>query len=298
MVKTMSLPKRAVALFSAAIIAVSMVCAMPLSAMAADNSGYVGTIKATGQQATVQIGNTLDMHAGEGSDVQFKITTTVEGAYHVDYKITATEDGGAANINKHSGILTPQSAGKVTVTAYLLDCAQPSGVNTNPCFDENVIGTASKTVTITAGDVSDYGWQGEDVQILMNSFDPTVNVSASDPENGIYVNTLTGVQAANGFYSFAVSQSSGTGGNYAQFVSNNAGKITLTRGQNATSVATLGDGILTLEGTAQSNDVTVQIPESALSSGNYTLTFDSGYKAGNGKTLGATVSFTFSISQS
>lgn len=301
MVKTMSLPKRAVALFSAAIIAVSMMCAMPLSAMAAGDvpeaSGYQGTIQATNRDATVAIGDTLNMSVN--AEVKYFNIKNVNDdtlGHHVDYSVVAGT--GTATINKHSGILTPQTEGTVTVTARLLDCAQPSQVSSNPCYQERVISTAAKTVTITEAQTGDYGWQGNALQIKMSSFDPQVNAGASDPDNDIYVNTLTGVVAENGYYSFGYSQSFGTGSNFEAYVERNWDNITLYRGQgqNKQLVASLGDGVLDLSGQAQSNDLAVQVPASALSAGNYTLTFEPTYQSNNGRMLDATISFTFSIS--
>lgn len=268
-----------------------MACVAPLSALAIDSSGFAGTIQATGQTAQVAIGDTISMAASTESGYQFKITVETEGDYHVDYAITNTDDDtGAATINKHSGILTPSEAGTVTVTAYLLDCDKAQTQDT-PCDWDNVIATATKTVTITENTAGDYGFQGNNLQIKMTSFDPQVVSSSSTA----YVNSLSNVTAVDGYYSFDITQNFGTGSDFAAFVTSNDSAINLYRGQNSTPVCSLGDGTLNLVGTSQSNNVTVQIPD-ILTAGNYTLTFDSNYQSANGRTLGATVSFTFTIS--
>lgn len=296
-----SLPKRAVAFFSAAVLAVSMVCAVPFTAQAAEDvpesSGYTGTIKATGQTAEVTLGETITMTTGEGSGVQFKLTPTGDttAAHHIDYEVTATGDGGAATINKHSGVLTPSAAGTVTVTAYLLDCAQPSQVSGVPCYGtERVIDQATKTVTINPATTSDYGWQGNALQIkLADSYNVMVDPSSTDTA---YVNNVSNISAVDGVITIAYSQNYGTGNDLDNFASKNASKITLknSAGQTVRSLGT--DMMLQQPDQNVKTDLTVSFSTAGLDAGTYTLVFDPTYVAGNGTSeLGASVSFVFTI---
>lgn len=294
--QTISLQKRAIALLSALVLAISMACVAPLSALAIDGSGFAGTIQATGQTAQVAIGDTISMAASTESGYQFKITVKTEGDYHVDYAITNTEsDTGAATINKHSGVLTPSEAGTVTVTAYLLDCeqAQVQGV---PCYQENVIDTATKTVTIT-DNTGDYGFQGNDLQIKLDTTQYTVSVDDSSTSSA-YVNNVSGITAEDGAISIDYSQNYGIGSNTIQeYEALNAGRIVLLNSDEGV-VRTLGtDMFLGLQDSGSKTDLTVSFDVNGLDSGTYTLVFDSGYKAGNtqGTSLGATVAFSFVI---
>lgn len=296
--QTISLQKRAIALLSALVLAISMACVAPLSALAIDSSGFAGTIQATGQTAQVAIGDTIDMSAKVTGTAQFRITPTenTEAAYHVDYAITNTDDNtGAATINKHSGILTPSEAGTVTVTAYLLDCEQPSQVSSTPCYDENVIATATKTVTIT-DNTGDYGFQGNDLQIKLDTTQYTVSVDPSSTSSA-YVNNVSGITAVGGVVSIDYSQNYGIGNrSIGQYASLNAGKITL-KDASGEVVRSLGTNMsLSLADETVKTDITLMFSTAGLTSGEtYTLVFDPTYIAGNNQAsqLGASVSFVF-----
>lgn len=299
--QTISLQKRAIALLSALVLAISMACVAPLSALAIDSSGFAGTIQATGQTAQVAIGDTISMAASTESGYQFKITVETEGDYHVDYAITNTDDDtGAATINKHSGLLTPSEAGTVTVTAYLLDCAQPSQVPSTPCYEDNVIATATKTVTIT-DNTGDYGVQGNDLQIKLDTTQYTVSVDPSSTSSA-YVNNVSGITAEDGVISIAYSQNYGIGSNTIQaYEALNAGRIVL-KNSAGNPVMILGDDMwLSQQSSGSKTDLTVSFDVSELASDTYTLVFDSSYEAGNGKdgnpgsALGSSVAFNFGI---
>lgn len=192
-------------------------------------------------------------------------------------------------------------------TAYAADSSSKHGAATSQGADQT---TASAT----------YDYQGNDVQIKMLTFNPAVSPAedgatggasgsassladakssaASDAANTSgYSNTLSDVTAADGFYTFTYAQTNGTGPDIAAYASRNAGNIKLYRvtDTNTELVASLGDDVLTLTGAAKTKEPSVQLPSDALTPGTYTLTFEAGYMANNGLTLGVPVSFTFTI---
>lgn len=87
-------------------------------------------------------------------------TTKPEGsttAVHIDW---SSSDTSVATIGKHKGTLTPRGAGTVTITARLVEGAEPSdggGTGNSPCTGTTL---ATDTVVVNITEAA-YGYQGE-----------------------------------------------------------------------------------------------------------------------------------------
>ena len=286
---TQSLTRRKlISLFAAIVLAFSMTVIAPASAFAsatAVNAYSTDTVQTT-MQGTVYMEN------------EFYATDLDSTTQHIDYTITSftRTDGGTsapASVNKHSGVLTPSAEGTVVVTASLVNHPQPTGMSENPCYSvtdpDSIISTATKTVQISG--TGTYGYQGNNLQVLMTSFSPAF-VSLT---NAGYNNTLTGVTASGGVVSFNFTQNYGIGNRtIAAYQTMNAGNITLTDASG--TVATLDDGIdLAQQGSSKQNLI-AEIDADYFDSGTtYTLTFTSSYVGGNSQLLSIPVSFTFTF---
>jgi len=136
-----------------AILSVMMVLAM-MPAMAFADSA---TINGNTYTSTISITNPGTVIAGVQETMQSTHTTDYSGDVHVDWSVT---DGtGSATLSKHQGVLTPVTAGTVTVTAILRTGTAASGSESaGTTCSGTQLATASSTITINAS--SAYGFQG------------------------------------------------------------------------------------------------------------------------------------------
>ena len=164
--------RKLVSLFAAIALAFSMLGFAPAAFAAADSTGSgelsAAEIGMPDRAATTIVPTADDLSVAAGSTLNMYDKFTAEGidftSQHLDFKIANTEtDTGSATINKHSGVLTASSAGTVTVKAYLVNAAQQSGINTNPCQATTI--SATKQVTITPATA--YGYQGNNLMVLI-----------------------------------------------------------------------------------------------------------------------------------
>ena len=290
--------RKLVSLFAAIVLAFSMMGFAPAAFATTDSTGSdalsAAEIGTPDRTATTITATTDDLSVAEGNTLDMSLKFTAPGldatTQHIDYKITnVTGDNGVATINKHSGILTASSEGTVTVTAYLVNIPKPNQNHNNPC--QTAAASATKQVTITSSNA--YGYQGNNLMVMMTSFNPEFQSYSSSTG---YLNKLTGVTASNGVISFNYSQNYGIGQNtISGYQSNNAGRIEL-RTLSGTMVKSLGNGIsLAQQGNSKTNLI-ANVDASNLGSGSYVLMFLSTYVAGNGtSTLGVPVAFTFTL---
>lgn len=320
--------RKLVSLFAAIVLAFSMLGVAPMAAFAtADSAGSgelsaaeigtpdrsASTITATNTAANVAVGSTITMTVAAG---HFSAPGLDTSSQHIDYKITGTADGGAATINKHSGVLTATSAGEVTVTAYLIDAPQQSGINTNPCDDE-YLDSDTKTVTINTSTA--YGYQGTGFQIYVSS--PTVGSASINASGDTYTNLVSGNKTAGSTVEFIVYQNAGLNqysngynswmGSYsspeAAYKALAGQYITYTDATGVTTtLSSATNGFTVTELNSSSGYVKIAVPVGSLitgaSSGTGTLHFGSGlhtFKNNNvtltNKTLGVNVNFDITI---
>ena len=263
---------------AAAMMAATMVVAVPGTALATYDSG---SITAAASTVNAYVGAQVDM-----SGYFTESATGGDGQWHVDYKVT---DGSAATINKHSGVLTPTAEGSVTVTAYLTGISTPQGNPSNPCESTNV--SASTVVNVSAS--STYGYQGSNLGIKMTS--PTVTSFSGSNADG-WVNIAKGAAATNGYYNYTIQLNNGFKkySTAALFASANAGNIALV-GSDGTQIASLASGntgsVLINSVNVDSKTVVVSVLASDVMEGDM-LVFNPDFHGNNAQnTLGTTVSF-------
>lgn len=269
--------QKLIASAAAALMAATMVVAVPGTALATYDSG---SITAAASTVNAYVGAQVDM-----SGYFTESATGGDGQWHVDYKVT---DGSAATINKHSGVLTPTAEGSVTVTAYLTGISTPQGNKNNPCKETTV--SASTVVNVSAS--STYGYQGSKLGIKMSS--PTVSSFSGSNADG-WVNVAKGATATDGYYNYTIQLNNGfkdfnTPGDFA---AENSGNVEI-QNETGTTVASLNSGntgVVKIASTDTSTKTIVVSVDESVSAGSK-LVFTSGFHGNNAKnTLGTTVSF-------
>ncbi len=262
----------------AAMMAATMVVAVPGTALATYDSG---SITATASEVSAYVGAQVDM-----SGYFTESATGGDGQWHVDYKVT---DGSAATINKHSGVLTPTAEGTVTVTAYLTGISTPVKNPSNPCEETTV--SASTVVNVSAS--STYGYQGSKLGIKMTS--PTVSSFSGSNADG-WVNVAKGASATDGYYNYTIQLNNGFKNYYTAdlFAGINAGNIELrdAAGNVSSTLSSKNTGDVKIT-SVDVDSKTIVVSVSAAATSATQLVFTSGFRGNNANnTLGTTVAFT------
>lgn len=269
--------QKLIASAAAALMAATMVVAVPGTALATYDSG---SITAAASTVNAYVGAQVDM-----SGYFTESATGGDGQWHVDYKVT---DGSAATINKHSGVLTPTAEGSVTVTAYLTGISTPQGNKNNPCKETTV--SASTVVNVSAS--STYGYQGSKLGIKMSS--PTVSSFSGSNADG-WTNVLSGATATDDVYCFTVAMNNGFK-NYStadKFAKRNAGNISVVTGSTTAVLNSDNSGNIFIKAVdVDSKTIVVGVKSAAVTAGATQLVFASGFRGNNdNNTLGTSVSF-------
>lgn len=261
----------------------SALAADDVSSQAAADATY--SIAIRNQAATVEAGQQLDMN-----DFINLSRSTLPDVYHFDFMIEPSSS--SASINKHSGILTANAAGTVTVNIYLIGSAIPTEGVKGLC--DTSLAQASKEVTITTP-VSEYGFQGGSNAIKMIS--PTVTSYSGDLATG-YTNTIDEAPETDGYVYFTYQTTTGftRWATPERYTERNAGNISVKLG-NTTYTLGENQNVLSVSSVDQTNQqITLRVATTGLSSQTGTLTFDAGL-CGNSDTrlLETTVTFNFTV---
>lgn len=280
------------AAFVAAIMTVCMMPAAALSAAYAEDGISPQTslvegwdISFNNQTVTVEAGQQVDM------STYIKGTPTVPpgDTGHVDYFIDPASS--LASINKHTGILTANGAGTVTVKACLVkgEAKQVQGL----CGEE--MAYATKDVTITAAP-DEYGFQGGSNAIHMLS--PEVDIFSGNLQSG-FVNRIYEANSIGGYVYFTYETTTGFT-NYDSpeaYTKINSGQITLTANGKTYSLGDPDQAILTVSSLDSAhNQVTVRVAATYAKINSGTLTFHPDLRGNSDKRfLETTVSFNFDV---
>lgn len=233
----------------------------------------------------------------------FEWPENLEGM-HMDFKVTSGTSVGS--INKHSGLFTALASGEATVTAYLVEGDKPSsgtGSQANP--DGDVLAQNSLEVTVT--NAIEYGFQGADITIMMQSTTlgdyenaySSVSYVSGDAETG-YVDNLGTLTADGDYYYFTVEMTNGfrdynTPELFAARNANNI-KVLDSDGYDVAVLNADNTGLLTVYATNHnSKTFTLRMAKNGAPS-NGQLLFLDGFKGNNNdNSLGTTVAFDFEI---
>ena len=286
--------RKALSVFAAFALVVSMVIVAPSTAFADITAGNIG---ATTTSITTTVGATTNIGVAAGIQATNLTPSNAQQGvdYHFDYQLYS--GSGFATVNKHSGILTANAMtalnNPVVVRVYLTPGAPPSQNQNNPCFSG--FGYVDISVTIN-GNSGSYGAQGQSQTVYMNS--PTVTSWSGDNTNG-FVNQLGPQTIVGGTLNFDFTMAFGTGNNLNNFENtlNPNNVVILNSSGNQVLNGTLGGPNLTLSVLSSNNNLRLTVNSGVLSpSGTYTLRFTSGFIAGNQtNTLGVNVDFVFSV---
>ena len=277
---------------------------VPITALA-DNA-VSGTIVLNYESIEVESGGTVSL---DGCAEVVNLDPD-DGDYHFDYVADFTEDEVEFfTVSKHAGIVTASTVTEnstATVTVYLLAGDAVSGTSGKPCDGYDILDTATVTVTVTADETVEYGYQGDGFSILLDS--PAVEKAVVDGTT--YTNTVT-AQTAGKRVEFTYCQSAGLSQylNYyetwefdspedayqalaGQYISyrDGAGNVTTVAASSAVEVTKV-----------TSTTVTICVPV-GTSTGSGTLSFDEElhtFKQDNkdtvNKELGVNIDFIFAI---
>lgn len=301
-----TLGKRVVSVFAAAALSLSMVGAVTLTTAApayADDSGIEAQADgdATNGHIGVQTAN-LPVKVEAGTDVTLSqfFSWTANGTAHVDYKITSTGGTQYGSVNKHSSIFTGLAATPdnttVTVTAYLVPGAAPTGNKNNPCT-EVVLSKAEIPVQVTP--TTTYGFQGTDNAVKMIT--PNVTSYSGSIAEG-YTNVAEPVANQGGYYYFTFETIAGfrnydTPEKYAAY---NYDQITAVDADelNSYNLNAQNTGAVTISNVDVANQrITVKVDASAIGSEGQ-LIIHKGLKANNrDRVVGAELTFDFTAAK-
>lgn len=274
-----------------AVMAVTLMVGIPASAFATDATS--GSFTVTSSSINAIAGTQANMSSYVNS-----ATVTPSGSdYHYDYVVTSGSS--YATVNKHSGVLTPTSAGTTVVTVSLM-AGTVSGA-------DNVV-LASHTITVTIASSSTYGYQGNPQAVYMNS--PSVSSWGYDATNG-YTDVIGTAMTidSNGYLNFDYSTSYGIGPHDIFYYENTINPTHLyVEDADGNILAYLGDSELNgtymtltqVNGSKQRFNLAIDADSLGIDSGTYKLVYTSTYSAGNTnnpplKTTGATITFVFTV---